>query len=147
MDTDGERQCTSQMQKWTTCLACQKNLCFVSMPSLMKTVTPWKTKMNQEEGFVSIGVPFSKPASRARGISSTKISCGMFRKLLTTSVGPSIVPNLRNSLLWRKILHLVLMEFRMAPKGVQGAWALSSFFNVYKYLLEHFAESRTVFIP
>ena len=64
-----------------------KNPCFVLMLSLMKTVTPWKTKMNQEEGFVSIGGPFFKPASRARDITSTKISCGMFRKLLTISVG------------------------------------------------------------
>ena len=47
--------------------ACQKNQCFVSVLSLMKTVIPWKTKMNQEEGFVSIGSPFHKPASRARG--------------------------------------------------------------------------------
>ena len=76
-----------------------KNLCFVSMLSLMKTVTPWKTKMNQEEGFVSIGGLFSKHASRARGITSTKISCGMFRKFLTISVGPLIVPNLINSLI------------------------------------------------
>ena len=40
----------------------RKNPCFVSMLSLMKTVTPRKTKMNQEEDFVSIGGPFSKPS-------------------------------------------------------------------------------------
>ena len=73
------------------------------MLSLMKTVIPQKTKMNQDEGFASIGDPFFKPASRARGITSTKISCGMFRKLLTISVRPLIVSNLMNSLLWRKI--------------------------------------------
>ena len=61
--------------------------------------TPWKTKMNQEDGFVRIGGPFFKPASRARGMTSTKTSCGMFRKLLTISVGPLIVPNLTISLL------------------------------------------------
>ena len=60
-----------------------KNLCFVPMLSLIKTVVPEKKKMNQEEGLVSIVVPFSKPASRTRGITSTKISCSMFRKLLT----------------------------------------------------------------
>ena len=75
----------------------KKNPCFVLVLSLMKTVIPWKTKMNQEEGFVSIGVPFSKPASRARGITSSKISCGTFKKLLTTSVGALIVPSLMNS--------------------------------------------------
>ena len=32
-----------------------RNPCFVSVLSLMKTVIPWKTKINQEEGFVSIG--------------------------------------------------------------------------------------------
>ena len=56
-----------------------------------------KTKMNQEEGFVSVGVPFSKPASRARGITSLKISGSTFKKLLTTSVGPLIAPSLMNS--------------------------------------------------
>ena len=119
LDTDGERQCASQMQSWTPCLVCQKNPCFVSMLSLMKTVIPWKTKMNQEEGVVSVGGPSFKPALRARGITSTNISCGMFRKLLTISVGPLIVPNLMNSLLWRKILQLALMEFRMALLGVR----------------------------
>ena len=36
--------------------------------------------------------------ARARGITNTKISCGTFRKLLTTSVGPLIEPSLMNSL-------------------------------------------------
>ena len=45
------------------------------------------------------------------------------------------------------------MEFRMLPISVREGWAPSSFFNAYKYLLEggtvpeHFADSRTVFIP
>ena len=54
----------------------------------MKRAILWKTKMNQVEGFVSIGEPFSKHVLKARGITSTKIYCGMFRKLLTISVGP-----------------------------------------------------------
>ena len=58
---------------------------------------PWKTKMNQEEGVASIGGPLFKPASRARGITSSKISCGTFKKLLTISVGPLIVPSLMHS--------------------------------------------------
>ena len=37
-------------------------------------------------------------ASRARGITCTKLSCGMVKKLLTISVGPLIVPSLTNSL-------------------------------------------------
>ena len=98
-----EREAEITNLPWTqtdNVLGVPKNLCFVSMLSLMKTVTPLKkTKMNEEEGFVSSGVPFSNPASRARGITSTKISCGMFRVLLTTSIGPLIVPTLMNSLL------------------------------------------------
>ena len=88
------------------------------MLSQMEMVTPWKTKMNREEGFVSVGVQIFKPALKARGITNTDISCGMFRKHLTTSVGQLIVPNLMNPLLWRKMLHLTLMEFRMEPVGV-----------------------------
>ena len=30
LDTDGERQCVSQMQNWTMCLACQKKTCALS---------------------------------------------------------------------------------------------------------------------
>ena len=44
-------------------------------------------------------VRFSKHASRARDITSAKTYCSMFRNLLTTSVGPLIVPNVMNSLL------------------------------------------------
>ena len=51
------------------------------------------------KGFVSIGGSFSKPASRARGITSTKLSWSIFRMLLATSVGSLIVPNLLNLLL------------------------------------------------
>ena len=49
--TQTEKDCVSQMQSWTTSLAYQKKKqCFVSVLSLMKKVTPWKTKMNQGEG-------------------------------------------------------------------------------------------------
>ena len=65
-------------------LGVPKKPCFVSVLSLMKTVIPWKTKMNQAEGFVSIGGPFLLSAPMARGITSTKISCGMSNRLLTT---------------------------------------------------------------
>ena len=75
-----------------------KNLCLLSVLSLMKRAIPWKTKMNQEEDIVSIGEPFSKHAKKARDIASTKISYEKFKKLLTTSAGPLIKPSLTNSL-------------------------------------------------
>ena len=49
----------------TTCLTYQKNPCSALALSLMKRAIPWKTKMNQVEGFVSIGEPFSKHVSNA----------------------------------------------------------------------------------
>ena len=64
-----------------------RNLCYLSVLSRMKRAIPWKTKMNLEEDFVSIGEPFSKHAWKARDITSTKIFCDMSNKLLMTSVG------------------------------------------------------------
>ena len=89
-------------------------------------VTLGKPKMNQGEGYVSIGDPFSKHASRARGITNTKIFCGMFRRLLTKSIGPLIRPSLTSSLPRRKILHLAPMEFHMALTDVRVDWTPSS---------------------
>ena len=86
-------RCRIGQHAWRT-----KKPCFASALSLMKRGTPWKTKMNQVEGFVSIGEPFSKLVSKARDITSTRISYDMFRRLLTTSVGPLIVPSLTSSL-------------------------------------------------
>ena len=74
-----------------------RNPCFALALSLMKRATHWKTIVNQEEGFVSIGEPLSKHVSKTRGITSKRISYDMFRKLLTTSVGPLIGPNLTNT--------------------------------------------------
>ena len=84
----------------------------------MKTVTPWKTRMQKEEDSVSIGNPFSKTASRAQDITNTKIYCDMFRKLLVVSAGPLIVLNYMSSLSERKILLLALMEFHMVYTSV-----------------------------
>ena len=47
-----------------------QNPCFVSMLSLMKTVIPWNTKMNQEESFVSIGGSIFQ--ARVEGPKNTK---------------------------------------------------------------------------
>ena len=44
------------------------------------------------------GVRLSQHAPRARGITNSKTSYSMFRKLLTRSVGPLIEPSLTNSL-------------------------------------------------
>ena len=135
-----------KMQNWTTCLACQKKKTVLCLNAVTDGA-----KMNREEGSVSIGIQFFKPALKARGITNTEISCGMFRKHLTTSVGQLIVPNL-NSLLWKKILHLTLMEFRMAPKKSAGDLSSQFLFNTFECLLEggtdpeQSAESRTVFI-
>ena len=64
-----------------------RNLWFVFTLLLMKTAILWKTKMNQAEGYANMGVLFSKHAPKVRGITNMKISCDMFRKLLTTSAG------------------------------------------------------------
>ena len=72
---------------------------------------------------------FFNPASRDRGITCTKIFCGMFKKLLTIFVGSLMRPCFTNSLLSR-ILHLVPTEFRMALDGVLEARAVSSYSTV-----------------
>ena len=86
--------CRIGQRAWRT-----KNSCSALALSLMKRAIPWKTKMNQVEGFVSIGELFSKHVLKARGITSTRISYVMFRRLLTTSVGPLIGLSSTNSLL------------------------------------------------
>ena len=53
----------------------------------------------KEEDFVSIGEPFSRHSRKARGITSMKIFCDMFNKLLMTSVGLLIRLRLMTSLL------------------------------------------------
>ena len=74
----------------------------------MKRAIPWKMRMNQVEGFVSIGEPFSKHVWKAHD------------RLLMTYAGLLIRPSLTTSLLWRKIWLLALMEFHMLPTGVPG---------------------------
>ena len=112
-----------KMQNWTTCLACQKKKNrALSQSCHSQRLSPlgkrrWIVK--KALWILEFNSSFFKPALKARGITNTDISCGMFRKFLTTSMGPLIVPNLMNSLLWRKILHLTLMEFRMAPRSVR----------------------------
>ena len=76
-----------------------KNQCFAKAVSLMKRAIPWTTKMNQEEGFVSIGEPFSKQVSKARDIITTKKFYGMSSRLLMTSAGLLTRPSLTTSLL------------------------------------------------
>ena len=77
----------------------------------------------------------------------------MFDKLLMTSVGPLIRLSLVTSLLQRKTRLLALTEFPTVPTGVLGVWARNSSLMLAESLLEgvavpeHFAESRTVFIP
>ena len=77
-------RCRIGQRAWRT--KKKKQQCFFSVLSLMKKSTSWKTKMNQVEGFVSIGDPFSEPASRARDITSTKISYDLFRRRLMMSL-------------------------------------------------------------
>ena len=59
---------------------------------------PWRMRMNLEEDFVSSGEPFFKLARKVRDISSMMIFCGMFSKLLMTSVGRLIRLSLMTSL-------------------------------------------------
>ena len=88
----------------------KKTLAFVSVLSLMKRAFPWKTKVNLEEDFVTIGEPFSRHARKARGIASTKVSCDLFRKLLMTSVGLLIRLSMMTSLHQKKTRLLALTE-------------------------------------
>ena len=49
----------------------------------------WRNKkpvLSLAKDFVSIGEPFSRHARKARGITSTKIFCDLFNKLLMTSI-------------------------------------------------------------
>ena len=110
-------------------------------------------KMNLTEDSASIGEPFSKHARKARGITSTKIFCDMFNKLLMTSVGPLISLSLMTSLRQRKTRLLALTDFPTMPTSVLVARVRSSSFVLTKVswegsaILDCFAESRTVFIP
>ena len=119
----------------------------------MKTVILWKTKRNQAEGSLSTGVRYSKHTPKVRGITNLKMYCNLFRKHLTTSAGSLTEMSLTNSLPQKK-------ESALGPDGIPysvhrcaGGLGSQFLFNAYKYLLEegtipeHFAESRTVFIP
>ena len=130
-----------------------RNLCVVFTLLLMKTVIFWKTKRNQAEGYVIIGVRFSKHAPKVRGITNMKISFDMFRKLLTISAGLSTKMSLTNSWPQSKNLLLALMGFRTVFTYVREWLGSRILFCAYKHLLEdgttpaHFVGSRTVFIP
>ena len=104
--------------------------CFVSALSQMKRATPWKTMMNQAEGFMSNEDPFSKHVSKDRDITNMRISCGLFRWLLTTSVGPLIVPSLTNSLLGRKIQNISLKVGRSVSPRLLTLMTMEELFDL-----------------
>ena len=120
----------------------------------MKRPIPWKTKMNQEEDFVSIGEPFSKHVWKARDITSTR------RYLYDMFI--QAPHDIRWTIDKTEFDDLLALKKDSAP-GPDGipygayrcAWGLGSqfLFNAYKSLLEggtvpeNFAESRTAFIP
>ena len=68
-------------------LGVTRNLCYLSKLSLMEMDVPSKMKMNLEEDSVRNGETFSRHAKKARGITSTKIFCDLFKKLPMTYVG------------------------------------------------------------
>ena len=78
LDTDGKKTMFWQSVDLDFEHGAPSNLCFVLTLLLMKTVILGKTKMNQAEGYVIIGVRFSKHAPKVRGITNMKISCDMF---------------------------------------------------------------------
>ena len=84
LDTDGERQCASHKQMWTKRSAGKKSR---TVAVTDEDGHPWRTNMKLEEDYLNIEDPSSKSASRAQCITNMKISCGMFRKILTISVG------------------------------------------------------------
>ena len=119
----------------------------------MKTVTPRKTKMNQGEGYVSIGDPFFQArvegprhhqyehilryVQKAPDDIHWTIDQTEFDELIATkkdsALGPDGIP--------------------YGAYGCAGGLGSQFLFNAYKFLLEggtvpeHFAESGTVFIP
>ena len=100
-------RCRSRQRAWRK----KRNPCCLSVLSLMKRAIPWKTKMNQKEGFVSLGEPFSEHVWRPRDITCTKIFYDLSKWLLVTSAGLLIRPSLTTSLLYTKIRLLALPEF------------------------------------
>ena len=94
-----------------------------------------KMKGNRAGGYVNIGVRSLKRALKARSTIAMKLSCGTFRRLLTTYVGKSAEMNLMNS--WLQIFSKNGSQF---------------IYNSYKHVIESgttptlFAE-QTVFIP
>ena len=129
-----------------------KNPCFVLMLSLMKTITPWKTKMNQEEGPVSTGVPFFQ--ARVEGPRHHQ-----YESILR------YVQKAPDDIRWTidrtEFNELVAVKKDSAPgldgspygaKKCAGSLVSQFLFNACKYLLEggtvleHFAKSRTVYL-
>ena len=109
--------------------------------------------MNQVEGFVNIGDPFTKLALRARDITSTKDILRYVQKALN---------NIRWTIDKTEFDELIAMKKDSASRpdripycAYRCAGGLGSqfLFNACKYLFEggtvpeNFAESRTVFIP
>ena len=82
-----------------------------------------------------------------------KLSCGMFRRLLTTYVGKSTEMNLMNSWPQKRNPLQVPMGFHIVSTGVLEVWVLNSLYNAYKHVIEggpvpaQLAASRTAFIP
>ena len=116
--------------------------------SLVKRAIHWKTKMNQVEGFVNIGEPFSKHVSKAEASPVSRF----------VQKAPD---DIRWTINRTDFNELIAVKKDSAP-GLDGipygayrcAGSLGSqfLFNAYRSLEggtvpEHIAESRTVFIP
>ena len=134
-------------------LGVSKNLCVVSTLSLMMTVIPWKTKMNQGEGYVNTGGSIFQ--ARVEGPRHHQ-----FENLV--QYVQKVPDDIRRVIDWTEFDELIAMKKDSAPRpdGIPhgahrcaGGLGSQFRFNAYKYLLEggtvpeHFAESRTVFIP
>ena len=119
----------------------------------MKTATIWKMKMGQGGGSVNIGELFSKPARKVRDTTNTKKFCGKFKK------APADISWTIDRAEFDELIAL-RKDSTPGPDGIpygvyRCAGGLGAHFpcNAYKHLVEggavpeHFAISRTVFIP
>ena len=113
------KQCTSQMQNGTTWRT-KKNCALSPTLSLTKKVIPWKTKMNQ-------GGRLSGSIFQARVEDPKHHQYEDILRYVQKALDDIHWTVVRTEFDELKILHLVPMEFHMAPISVRGAWAFSSF--------------------
>ena len=156
LDTDGERQCASQMQSWTPRLVCQKNQCFCLNAVTDEDGHPLE---NEDETGRRLCEYWEVHYSSTCGRPETSPRHRLHEEILRH------VQQAPDDIRWTfdrtEFDELIALEkdSALGPDGIPygackcaGRLGFQFLFNAYKYLLEggtvpeHFAESRTVFI-